>query len=441
MLLPVLISLFSVAAVGGNTPQVQVRNAEVAFAKAFADRDQDRFFRFVLDDATFAGPLRTLSGKQQVFDRWSKFFAAKEAPFSWTPERVMTNGAGTVGLSTGPVFDAAGEHIGNFSSVWMQQEDGSWKVLFDGPGSAPACIASVEEGDIALADGAKLHFRKAGDGPIKVIAPLDFVVFDFMKSLGDIATVITYDVRNRGRSSAVTNTETLTIQQDVKDLEAVRVHFNLDRFVPVGFSYLGLMVVMYALEHPEHVDRIMQLGPVPRKFGTKYPKEYANSMDDVAAPAADVKKWRDMQAAGTTSGRDFCEAQERVFQYVLAGDAKHATRVKGHCDLQNEWPVNFNRHMEHHFASVKDVNITVAQLQKLTMPVLTIHGTKDRNAPYGSGREWAASLPNAQLVTIEGAGHASWVDDPAAVLAAMRSFLRGEWPLSAEKLTPSRPAQ
>jgi pimeloyl-ACP methyl ester carboxylesterase len=39
------------------------------------------------------------------------------------------------------------------------------------------------------------------------------------------------------------------------------------------------------------------------------------------------------------------------------------------------------------------------------MPVLTIHGTKDRNAPYGSGREWAFNLPNARLLTIKGGAH------------------------------------
>jgi len=39
----------------------ELRRAEMAFAKAFADRDQAKFFSFVLDDATFLG-FRTLSG-------------------------------------------------------------------------------------------------------------------------------------------------------------------------------------------------------------------------------------------------------------------------------------------------------------------------------------------------------------------------------------------
>jgi len=36
----------------------------------------------------------------------------------------------------------------------------------------------------------------------------------------------------------------------------------------------------------------------------------------------------------------------------------------------------------------------------VTTPVLVVHGTKDRSGPYGGGRDWAAMLPNARLVTV-----------------------------------------
>jgi len=63
--------------------------------------------------------------------------------------------------------------------------------------------------------------------------------------------------------------------------------------------------------------------------------------------------------------------------------------------------------------------------------MLTIHGDKDRNAPYAGGVEWAKKLPDARLVTVKGAAHASWLDDPVTVFASIRRFLRGEWPLGA----------
>jgi pimeloyl-ACP methyl ester carboxylesterase/ketosteroid isomerase-like protein len=427
-------------ATGNQQPATDaVRNAEMAFAKAFADRDQAKFFSLVLDDATFLGGLSTLAGKNRVVERWSKFFGSSPAPFSWTPERVAMNAAGTIGLSTGPVFGADGKQVGNFSSVWVRQADGSWKVLFDGPGSPAACLpgdqAPLEEGFVTSADGTRLHFRKIGNGPVTLIVPLGFVLFDDFKSLADLATVITYDTRNRGRSE---RRAPGTIQQDVTDLEAVRSHFKVDRFVPVGYSYLGLMVVLYALEHPEHVSRIIQLGPIPLKSGTQYPKEFMNSPETAEVPEANVKKWREMQAQGMAqkSPREFCEAQDKVIQYVLVGNAANASRVRSNCDLENEWPVNLDPHFDASFESIQKVDVPKAELKKITVPVLTIHGTKDRNAPYGSGREWASSLPNARLVTVEGAAHPSWLDDPATVFASIRQFLRGEWPLVAQKISP-----
>jgi proline iminopeptidase len=125
-----------------------------------------------------------------------------------------------------------------------------------------------------------------------------------------MATVITYDMRNRGRSE---RSKDVSIQQDVADLEAVRSHFKVDKFVPIGFSYLGLVVAMYAIDHPEHVSRIVQLGPVPPRSDAQYPKELANGTDDVAASEADVERWHEMRAQGMAekSPREFCEAYTR----------------------------------------------------------------------------------------------------------------------------------
>jgi ketosteroid isomerase-like protein len=121
-------------------PAAEVRQAETAFAKAFADRDQETFFSFVTEDAHFLSAKRTLTGKKEVRDVWSKFFNEPKAPFRWAPERVVVTGKGDIGLSTGPIHDPSGKLIGYFSSVW-RQENGTWKVIFDGPGSSPPCEA------------------------------------------------------------------------------------------------------------------------------------------------------------------------------------------------------------------------------------------------------------------------------------------------------------
>ena len=143
-----VIAIFLFAAVSAFADAVDdVRNSEIAFAKAFADRDQTKFFSFIADDATFLSARGTLKGKAEVVKRWSEFFKSKEAPFSWRPERVVVVNDGKLGLSTGPVFDADGVQVGIFSSIWEKQSNGAWKVKFDGPGAPPP----IEEGFITTA--------------------------------------------------------------------------------------------------------------------------------------------------------------------------------------------------------------------------------------------------------------------------------------------------
>lgn len=126
----------------------QVRQAELDFAKAFKDRDEPRFISMLGEGATFLGPQRTLHGKTEVMSVWSNLI--RDNQFSWEPERVEVNQAGNVGLSTGPVRDASGTVIGQFSSVWQRQPDASWKVIFDGPGCfcpPPPATAAARTGN------------------------------------------------------------------------------------------------------------------------------------------------------------------------------------------------------------------------------------------------------------------------------------------------------
>lgn len=420
---PILVLLAVLAATPAPTPVQQVREAEIAFAKAFADRDKAAFFAMVADDATFLSPGRTLLGKQQVIDGWSGMLATPDAPFSWAPDRVSVSADGTLGLSTGPVYDAKGRHNGDYISTWRRDASGQWKVVFDSSGPAPAALPEnalkIEEGFISTPDGVKLFYRKLGRGPVTAIVPLDFVLFDHVKQFATVATIISYDLRSRGRSSRAP--KAVTIQDDVRDLETVRAHFKLDRFVPIGFSYLGKMVMMYAAEHPQHVSRIVQLAPLGN---TRI--DVPQTMD--FAPPSVMKAYQDAQKPGTDP-KQACLALADLMAYMMAGNPKNAARfdVAGSCAQENEWPVNLMPHFRSLLASPGGP-LTAEELARINVPVLTIHGTKDRQAAYEGGVAWVKSLPDARLITIEGAAHGLWLDDPATMGAAIRAFLRGEWP-------------
>jgi ketosteroid isomerase-like protein len=109
----------------------QVFAAESSFAATMAYRDSTAFATFVAPDAVFFGDTSVLRGKHAVVDAWRELFAEPAAPFSWKPEKVEVLASGTLAHTSGPVFDAKGQKIGNFNSIWRREPNGSWLVVFD----------------------------------------------------------------------------------------------------------------------------------------------------------------------------------------------------------------------------------------------------------------------------------------------------------------------
>jgi pimeloyl-ACP methyl ester carboxylesterase len=113
---------------------------------------------------------------------------------------------------------------------------------------------------------------------------------------------------------------------------------------------------------------------------------------------------------------------------IYVADPADAYRIDwGRCDLPNE--LNFMKYWNDSIPpSIQKLKLRAEELAAVTAPVLTIHGTKDRSAPYVGGRDWACMLPNARLLTVEGAGYAPWIEAPDKVFGAIETFVAGAWP-------------
>jgi proline iminopeptidase len=298
-----------------------------------------------------------------------------------------------------------------------------------------AACANGEEGYVSTKDGVRLHYQKFGAGKPTVLVPAAlFLARDFQR-LAKGRTIVFYDMRDRGRSDPVADPKHISIQDDVDDLEAVRRHFAVDKPDLIGFSYLGMMVILYATEHPDHVHRIVQLGPVPRKFDTQYPNSLKAA--DNADPAL-AKQLEDWMQDGTIRDRpkEFCERDWELNRMRLVGDPANVSKLgPGLCSLPNELPVHLYPHFQNKFATIQALNLSKEAVRQVSVPVLTIHGTNDRNAPYGSGREWAMTLPDARLLTVPGAAHMAWVEAPDLIFPSIEIFLNGKWPSAAVKIT------
>jgi pimeloyl-ACP methyl ester carboxylesterase len=198
--------------------------------------------------------------------------------------------------------------------------------------SSALASSRVEEGRFKTPDGVELFYQKVGSGKQVVIIPGGLFSFDGLKPLANKdRTVIFYDMRNRGRSQHIDDMSKITIEGDVADLEAVRAHFKAQKFTPIGYSYLGMMVMLYAKDHPDRVERVVQLGPVPLKFGTEYPAEFDNTRDRSVVDGAKYAELERLEKQGLKEKEPqiFCEKStgSKVFVRIPTSGPSTSTAI------------------------------------------------------------------------------------------------------------------
>jgi ketosteroid isomerase-like protein len=130
---------------GAIEPSQQVADTERAFAKTMARRDFEGFVSFLADETIFFSGTTPLRGKQAVADAWKSYYEKPDAPFSWEPEHVEVLDSGTLALSYGPVYDAAGKRVATFNSVWRLEANGQWRIVFDKGCGECNCVKEIKE--------------------------------------------------------------------------------------------------------------------------------------------------------------------------------------------------------------------------------------------------------------------------------------------------------
>jgi proline iminopeptidase len=296
------------------------------------------------------------------------------------------------------------------------------------------------EGFVTAEDGVRLFFQKLGTSPSVVIIPNAVHMFDSFKALADDHTVIFFDLRNRGRSDSVSDGSKLArgIQQDVDDLEAVRRHFGIDRVSLIGHSYQGLGIILYALKYPAHVNRLVQIGAMQPHAATQYPAQRTGADSTLAEFHARLAQLQ--QESQSEDSREIGKKFWALLRVLMVWNPADAEKIRW-TPYQYPNELSFMRHWtENVFPSIQALTFAPRELAHMQAPVLTIHGFRDRQSPYGGGREWASMLPDARLLTVENAAHVPWIEAPGMVLGAIQTFLHGSWPEAAHEVRSMDPS-
>ncbi len=224
-------------------------------------------------------------------------------------------------------------------------------------------------------------------------------------------TLVYYDQRGGGRSP-VAREVPVGWREHVTDLEALRVAWGHEQLVLAGYSWGGLLALLYALEHPEHVSHLALVSPAPcwRAARDEFDRRFA---ERAASPAIQGMR-RELQASGLKES-DPAAYRRRAFELSVAAyfhDPRQAHRLT---------PFRITgRTQQEVWASLGEYDLR-PRLGSLRVPAIVVLG-EDDPIPWQASRLLAEGL-EAEFQLIPECGHVPYVEAPEAFVTALDSFL------------------
>lgn len=289
-----------------------------------------------------------------------------------------------------------------------------------------ACTASAES-FVDAGDGVRLWMMERGKGsPVIVIHGGPGM--DHATLAADLAPlerhhrVIYYDQRGGGRSTLPADTSLLAIDHHVRDLEALRRHLGLEKVTLLAHSFGPAIAARYAIAHPDRVERMIFLGPIPPRKGNFF-EEYGKRL---RARLSDEQSKRAEALSFDSEGdvKAVCREYWSIMTPPRVAKSISPNVVKADLCAASAEAIRYGMTKTNAatFDSLGDWNWT-AELAKVDAPTLIIHGEEDA-IPMEMVEEWSA-LPNAKLVRLKETAHFPHAERPAVVFKAIEEFLRG----------------
>ena len=265
--------------------------------------------------------------------------------------------------------------------------------------------------------GVELFVRRVGQGSPAIVlhggpgAHHDYLLPGF-DALADGRELIYYDQRGGGRSP-VPRAVAVGWTEHVADLEALRTTWGLERLALAGYSWGGLLALLYALSHPGRVGRLALISPAPawRAARERFEGTFARRNLDPAFQEAR----RQLRESGLRE-RDPAAFQQRIFELSVAPyffDPERAReltpfRVTGRTQ-QEVWQ------------SLGDFDLRPRLPELRGIPALVLHG-EDDPIPIEAART-VAGLIGAEFHALSHCGHVPYVEAFEAFRTLVGGFL------------------
>lgn len=231
--------------------------------------------------------------------------------------------------------------------------------------------------------------------------------------LNEVAQLVFIDHRGCGRSKK-TKQSHYTLENNAKDVEALRKYLGLKKIIVLGTSYGGMVAQRYASYFPNSVEKLIIVVSAPSFEFLREAKAYLNQYGTKAQIAKSEKLW----AGKFTSAEDVAEFFENTDTLYSVKARNNPKRTK-HIN-HTVWSHEAINQAFKGFLNEYDLRPV---LSKIKCPTLVLAGEEDWICSKNQSKEIAALIPNAKLKIFKNCGHSIAVDAHDQYINAIKKFI------------------
>lgn len=242
--------------------------------------------------------------------------------------------------------------------------------------------------------------------------------------------IILFDQRGCGRSLPFGELKHNTLPDLIADMERIRQHLNLEKWILFGGSWGATLALAYAQKHVKRVQAMILRGSFLARlqdnhwflgnYGVSliYPEMFRHLVDSIPALQRTDNLFDDLCAVlwgkDELAIRRVTKSWQAWGGQVALGSAFEFrdVHVTDHDIKQVKMEVHFAKN--HYFLAENELLKQCAKLHHLT--VIIIHGRHDLVCPIEAGWQLHLALPQANYIVLPNSGHIAQGDEMIDVL-------------------------
>ena len=177
---------------------------------------------------------------------------------------------------------------------------------------------------------------------------------------------------------------------------------GLERVHLLGHSLGGLIAAAFSARHPERLSSVTLSDAAGG---------YLNSPEEIRVGRLNAR----IEAMTALGPAEVAKRRAREVLSPAASEETYGKVVRVQSRVRPDGYVQAARMLHN-----SDI---LADAAKIRAPALVMYGSEDTVTPEAIGRDIAAAIGGARYVSLEGLGHASYVEGPEAFNAALAGFL------------------